>query len=91
MRTKQTSVITGTSSGIGHLTAETLAREGHTVYATMRERHGRNREAGDALSRLAKEQSLAIRVLDRVGEILRETPRIDVDIVVSRISPQKAI
>jgi hypothetical protein len=56
----------------------------------MRERHGRNREAGDALLPLAKEQSLAIRVLDRVGEILRETPRIDVDIVVSRISPQKS-
>ena len=41
------------------------------------------------LLRLAKEQSLAIRVLDRVGELLRETPRIDVDIGVSRISPQK--
>jgi hypothetical protein len=30
----------------------------------MRERHGRNREAGDALLPLAKEQSLAIREID---------------------------
>ncbi|HEX8802446.1 MAG TPA: hypothetical protein VF772_27735 [Terriglobales bacterium] len=83
-----------------HLTAEILAREGHTVCATMRDRHGRTREAGDALLHLAKEQSLAIRVLDMevkdesaiqdaVGEILRETPRIDIDMVVSLILPQK--
>jgi hypothetical protein len=30
----------------------------------MRDRHGRKREAGDALLCLAKEQSLAIRVID---------------------------
>ena len=82
-------LITGTSSGIGRLTAETLAREGHTVYATMRDRNGRNRDAGDALLRLAKEQSLAIRVFDMnvkdesaiqdaVGEILRDASRIDI-------------
>ena len=66
----------------------------------MRDRHGRTREAGDALLHLAKEQSLAIRVLDvevkdesaiqdAVAEILRETPRIDIDMVVSLILPQK--
>ena len=55
----------------------------------MRDRNGRNRDAGDALLRLAKEQSLAIRVFDMnvkdessiqdaVGEILRETSRIDI-------------
>src|SRR5215472_16703870 len=82
-------LITGTSSGIGRLTAETLAREGHTVYATMRDRNSRNRDAADGILRLAKEQGLAIRVLDMdvkdesaiqgaVGEILRETTRIDV-------------
>jgi len=82
-------LITGASSGIGRLTAETLAREGHTVYATMRDRNGHNRDAGDALVRLASEQGLAIRVLEldvkdesaiqsAVDEILRETSRIDV-------------
>jgi NAD(P)-dependent dehydrogenase (short-subunit alcohol dehydrogenase family) len=57
-------LITGTSSGIGRLTAVTLAREGHTVYATMRDLNGRNRDAGDALLRVANEQNLAIRVLN---------------------------
>jgi NAD(P)-dependent dehydrogenase (short-subunit alcohol dehydrogenase family) len=82
-------LITGTSSGIGRLTAETLAREGHTVYATMRDRNGRNRDAGDALLRVGREQGLAIRVLEMdvkdesaiqntVDEILREASRIDV-------------
>jgi len=82
-------LITGTSSGIGRLAVETLARAGHTVYATMRDRNGRNREAGDSLLRLASEHSLAIRVLEMdvqhgeaiegvVDEILRETSRIDV-------------
>lgn len=82
-------LITGASSGIGRLTAETLAREGHTVYATMRDRNGHNRDAGDALVRLASEQGLAIRVLEldvkdesaiqrAVDEILCEASRIDV-------------
>ena len=82
-------MITGTSSGIGRLVVETLARAGHTVYATMRDRNGRNRDAGDALLRLASEHRLAIRVLEMdvqheeaiegvVDEILRDTSRIDV-------------
>ena len=82
-------MITGTSSGIGRLVAETLARAGHTVYATMRDRNGRNRDAAEALLRLASEHNLKIRVSEMdvqnegaiegvVAEILRETSRIDV-------------
>ena len=33
-------VVTGASSGFGALTARALAKAGHTVYASMRERKG---------------------------------------------------
>jgi NAD(P)-dependent dehydrogenase (short-subunit alcohol dehydrogenase family) len=39
---KQIIVITGASSGFGALTARSLARSGHTVYAGMRATEGRN-------------------------------------------------
>jgi len=42
-------VITGTSSGFGRLTTETLAKAGHTVFATMRNIGGKNAPAAKAL------------------------------------------
>jgi NAD(P)-dependent dehydrogenase (short-subunit alcohol dehydrogenase family) len=35
-------VVTGASSGFGLMTAQALAKAGHTVYASMRETTGRN-------------------------------------------------
>src|SRR5258707_342100 len=48
----KTILITGTSSGFGRDTAETLHRAGHTVYASMRGPQGTNREAAKALREL---------------------------------------
>src|SRR6478735_6142581 len=44
----KTILITGTSSGFGRDTAETLHRAGHTVYASMRGVQGKNHEAAEA-------------------------------------------
>src|SRR5262245_57114309 len=48
----KTILITGSSSGFGRDTAETLRRAGHTVYASMRGAQGKNREAAEALRKL---------------------------------------
>jgi NAD(P)-dependent dehydrogenase (short-subunit alcohol dehydrogenase family) len=42
-------VITGSNSGFGRLTAETLAKAGHTVFATMRGSTGKNAKAAAEL------------------------------------------
>ncbi|OOG43790.1 SDR family oxidoreductase [Polaromonas sp. A23] len=39
---KSVILVTGTSTGIGHLTARALAAAGHIVYASMRDTKGRN-------------------------------------------------
>src|SRR5258705_2154134 len=48
----KTILITGTSSGFGRDTAETLHQAGHTVYASMRGVQGKNHEAAEALRKL---------------------------------------
>ena len=64
MDSKQVVLITGSSTGFGRLIAETLARHGHTVFATMREPGGRNARNAEELRALAKRESLPLHVLE---------------------------
>jgi NAD(P)-dependent dehydrogenase (short-subunit alcohol dehydrogenase family) len=57
-------LISGASTGFGRLIAETLARHGHTVFATMRDPAVRNAANASELRVLAGKESLAINVLE---------------------------
>ncbi len=61
---KQVVLITGSSTGFGRLMAETLARHGHTVFATMRDPAGRNATNAGEIRELAKKESLPVHVLE---------------------------
>src|SRR3989454_8765982 len=79
----KTILITGASSGFGRDTAETLFRAGHTVYASMRNAQGKNREAAEALRKLGI-QTVELDVSDDasvaagVKKVLAEAGQIDV-------------
>jgi NAD(P)-dependent dehydrogenase (short-subunit alcohol dehydrogenase family) len=64
MNSKQVVLITGSSTGFGRLFTETLARKGHTVFATMRDPGGRNAKNASEIRALAEKDSLPIHVLD---------------------------
>jgi NAD(P)-dependent dehydrogenase (short-subunit alcohol dehydrogenase family) len=79
----KTILITGTSSGFGRDTAETLFRAGHTVYASLRGAQDKNREAAEALRNLGiKTVELDVRddasVEGGVENVLAEAGKIDV-------------
>jgi NAD(P)-dependent dehydrogenase (short-subunit alcohol dehydrogenase family) len=63
MDSKQVVLITGSSTGFGRMIAETLAREGHTVFATMRDPEGRNATNASEIRELATTESLPLHVL----------------------------
>jgi NAD(P)-dependent dehydrogenase (short-subunit alcohol dehydrogenase family) len=64
MPSGQVVVVTGASSGFGRLTTESLARDGHTVVAGMRDTQGRNAPSVRALQQLAQEEQIAISSID---------------------------
>ena len=64
MNSKQVVLITGSSTGFGRLFADTLARKGHTVFATMRDPGGRNAKNASEIRALAEKDSLPIHVLE---------------------------
>jgi NAD(P)-dependent dehydrogenase (short-subunit alcohol dehydrogenase family) len=64
MTSKQVVLITGSSTGFGRLFTETLARNGHTVFATMRDPEGRNVKNASEIRTLAEKGSLSIYVLE---------------------------
>jgi NAD(P)-dependent dehydrogenase (short-subunit alcohol dehydrogenase family) len=64
MDSKQVIFVTGASTGFGRLFAETLARHGHTVFATMRDPLGKSAKNAADLLALAKRESLSIHTLE---------------------------
>jgi NAD(P)-dependent dehydrogenase (short-subunit alcohol dehydrogenase family) len=57
-------LITGTSTGIGRLTALTCARSGHLVYAGMRDTLTRNAGPAADLREVARRENITIPVID---------------------------
>jgi NAD(P)-dependent dehydrogenase (short-subunit alcohol dehydrogenase family) len=86
---KQIIVITGASSGFGALTARSLARSGHTVYAGMRATTGRNAAQVENAKTYAKEHDVDLRTIEldvqsdasikaAIDKIVAECGRLDV-------------
>ena len=57
-------LITGSNSGFGRLTTETLAKAGHTVYATMRGSTGKNAQAAAELKAFSAANGNRVHVID---------------------------
>ncbi len=85
----QTILVTGSNSGFGRLTVETLARQGYLVFAGMRAVAGRNAPAAEALRALAQREQLALHIVElditddasveqAIQSIVASTGRLDV-------------
>jgi NAD(P)-dependent dehydrogenase (short-subunit alcohol dehydrogenase family) len=60
----QTILVTGSTSGFGRLTVETLARQGYSVFAGMRAATGKNADAAEELRALAQQEHLALHIVE---------------------------
>ncbi|SDC67539.1 NADP-dependent 3-hydroxy acid dehydrogenase YdfG [Cupriavidus sp. YR651] len=86
---KQVVLVTGAGSGIGKLSAQSLALAGHVVYASMRDIEGRNKGRADEVRQWATERGVHLHPLEldvlqqesadaAAAAIVREQGRIDV-------------
>lgn len=64
---KKVVLITGTNSGFGWLTANSVAALGHKVYATMRDTQGKNADKANALSQVANITVLDVTLTDETS------------------------
>src|ERR1700723_4157294 len=84
---RKTILITGASSGFGRLTAETLSRSGHKVFAGFRSTDGSKRQVADALETqnievLEFDVTDHVSTMVAVGQLL-ETSKQELDVVVN--------
>ncbi len=86
---KQVIVITGASSGFGRLSANALAKAGHTVYASMRGITGRNAAQLADVEKFARDNGVDLRAIEldvgsqqsvdaAIAKIVAEQGRLDV-------------
>jgi len=86
---KQVIVITGASSGFGRLSANALAKAGHTVYASMRGTTGRNAAQVADVETFARDNGVDLRAIEldvgsqksvdaAIAKIVAEQGRLDV-------------
>lgn len=64
MSSQQVVLVTGSKSGFGRGIVETLARQGHRVFASLRDVDGRNAAYANALRDFAQREQLALSVLE---------------------------
>jgi NAD(P)-dependent dehydrogenase (short-subunit alcohol dehydrogenase family) len=86
---KQVIIITGASSGFGRLSANGLAKAGHTVYASMRDTTGRNAAQLADVEKYARDNCIDLRAIEldvgsqesadaAIAKVVAEQGRLDV-------------